>query len=224
MIITDVKGSYKDGITFSSDPLIHVIDGMVNQEESDYIINLAKTRMTPAAVITTDGISVLSDTRSATHCWLNYNDDVIKTIGERISRYVGIPISNAEDMQVIYYGVGDQYKPHHDAFDMFTTQGQKSCVDGGQRLVTALIYLNAVTAGGETEFPVVGIKVNPSRGRMVVFNNTSEDVHSYYFPSLHAALPVIEGEKWAINIWFRMMPRSEKFSPPYTEFPKVKFI
>jgi len=225
MKITDVKGSYDDGITMWSDPLIHVKDDIISQDEADYIINLAKSNMIDATVLGDGGKSRLdTDIRSASHSWLEYDDDVIKEIGERISRYVGIPLNNAEQMQVIHYNVGGKYNPHHDAFEMSTTSGQKACMYGGQRLVTALVYLNKVPKGGNTKFPNLGITVHTQRGRMVVFNNTDTDVRRPIHNSLHTALPVEEGEKWAINIWFRMLPRNVKFSPPYKNFPEVNFI
>ena len=225
MKITNVKGSYDEGITMWSDPLINVKDDIITQDEADYIINLAKSNMMDATVLGDSGKPKLAtDIRSASLCWLDYGNDVIKEIGERISRYVGIPLNNAEQMQVIHYEVGGKYNPHHDAFEMSTTSGRKACMYGGQRLVTALVYLNKVPKGGDTKFPNLGITVHTQRGRMVVFNNTDTDIRRPIHDSVHAALPVEAGEKWAINIWFRMLPRNEKFSLPYKSLPKVKFI
>ena len=70
-------------------------------------------------------------------------------------------------------------------------------------MVTALAYLNEVKEGGQTGFPKLNIEVKPKKGDCLVFHNTlrdSTDIHPY---SLHAGKPVISGEKWAVNLWFR---------------------
>ena len=40
-------------------------------------------------------------------------------------------------------------------------------VPGGQRMVTALAYLNDVEDGGATDFPDIGVSVKPNKGDVV---------------------------------------------------------
>ena len=44
---------------------------------------------------------------------------------------------------------------------------------GRATIVTALVYLNKVEAGGATQFPKLGITVPALPGRMVIFHNTT---------------------------------------------------
>ena len=78
----------------------------------------------------------------------------------------------------------------------------------GQRLVTALMYLNDVDAGGSTGFPKLDLEVDPIPGRMVLFHNVKpkrgRDLR--HEKSLHGGMPVHAGEKWACNLWFRAEP------------------
>ena len=77
---------------------------------------------------------------------------------------------------------------------------------GGQRITTALAYLNDVDAGGATDFPEIGISIKPNKGDVVIFNNCIEGTTEIHPKSLHAGSPVISGEKWAVNLWFREKP------------------
>ena len=73
---------------------------------------------------------------------------------------------------------------------------------GGNRTHTALFYLNDDFEGGETEFPKLDIKVKPELGKLLLWTNMNDD-GTLDYDSLHAGLPVIEGEKWILVIWVR---------------------
>ena len=57
-----------------------------------------------------------------------------------------------------------------------------------------------------TETPKLKLEVDPIPGRMVIFHNTTGMVHDVHKKSLHGGLPVLLGEKWACNLWFRERP------------------
>ena len=64
---------------------------------------------------------------------------------------------------------------------------------------------SAVLAAG---FPELGITVEAKKGDVVVFHNTLTEIPASSHPkihpkSLHAGLPVLKGEKWMVNLWFR---------------------
>ncbi|XP_078487250.1 prolyl 4-hydroxylase subunit alpha-1-like [Ciona intestinalis] len=72
----------------------------------------------------------------------------------------------------------------------------------GQRIATALVYLSEVQMGGSTAFFYPKIVAEPIKGSAVFWYNL--------YPSgaldkrtLHAACPVLIGNKWASNKWFR---------------------
>ena len=75
-------------------------------------------------------------------------------------------------------------------------------------MVTVLAYLNDVEEGGGTDFPELGVTVKAKRGDVVVFHNTLSETPAPKHPkihqkSLHAGMPVLKGEKWMVNLWFR---------------------
>jgi prolyl 4-hydroxylase len=109
--------------------------------------------------------------------------------------------AQAEPCQIIKYDMGEQYEPHQDTFTEETLQSHAP--ESGQRIATALLYLNDVEDGGETDFPNMNITIEPKRNRCVFFATTHMGTETPLELSLHGALPVIRGQKKAINVWFR---------------------
>ena len=66
----------------------------------------------------------------------------------------------------------------------------------GSRVYTVLIYGNDVASGGETEFPLLGLKVAPRRGRALIFGAAA----------LHAGRPLARGEKHVFIKWVHERP------------------
>jgi hypothetical protein len=198
-----LKSEYEGAEVFSSEPLVAVRNNVISPIECAYLIELAKPHIKRAGVVLDEGFKP-SEGRTGSNHWLKYDeDDVVKSIGQRIADIVGLPLEHAESMQIIHYGPEQEYRPHFDAFNLSIARGQKAAQWGGQRLVTALVYLNKVEGGGATQFPKLGITVPASPGRMVIFHNTTEDISGPHPLSLHAGMPVDAGEKWAFNLWFR---------------------
>jgi len=59
-------------------------------------------------------------------------------------------------------------------------------------------------AGGHLRFPRLGLSVRPRKGDAVVWANTVDsDRTSPLHDSLHEGMPVLWGEKYAVNVWTR---------------------
>ena len=209
----NLKGSYEATEAYSLDPLVGVRNNVLSPIECAYLIELAKPHVKRAGVVLDEGYKA-SEGRTGSNHWLKYDeDDVVQSIGKRIADIVGLPLANAESMQIIHYGPEQEYRPHFDAFNLSLPRGQRAAKWGGQRLVTALVYLNDVQAGGATQFPKLGITVPATPGRMVIFHNTTHDISGPHPLSLHAGMPVEAGEKWAFNMWFRLQDTTDEFVP-----------
>ena len=208
-----LKGSYEATEAYSLDPLVGVRNNVLSPIECAYLIELAKPHVKRAGVVLDEGYKA-SEGRTGSNHWLKYDeDDVVRSIGKRIADIVGLPLAHAESMQIIHYGPEQEYRPHFDAFNLSLPRGQRAAKWGGQRLVTALVYLNKVEAGGATQFPKLGITVPATPGRMVIFHNTTHDISGPHPLSLHAGMPVEAGEKWAFNMWFRLQDTTDEFVP-----------
>ena len=217
-----IQKTYPDTQVLNASPFVGFRDGVVSPEECAYLIALA-TGKTQRAKVSLDDDSDIIDGRSGSNCWLRYSEDeTVRKIGERLSAIVGIPLENAEAMQIIHYGVDQEYRAHYDAYDLTNARGQRCCSFGGQRLVTALVYLNDVESGGGTRFDKLNAEVQAKQGRMALFNNVVDDYNAPHPDSLHAGTPVIKGEKWAFNIWFHARPMTEK--QDFQHYPKLNKV
>ena len=203
----DIRHDYDSGKSINEEPLICVFEDFLSDVEISEFITAAEAKLQPA-LVTAEKFGVVSQGRTGQNCWVPYSQTpVIHGLATRISTLIDLPLDNAESFQVIYYHETQEYKPHYDAWEAETVRGQRCMTRGGQRLVTCLMYLNDVEAGGGTCFPKLDIEVTAVRGRMVVFHNCVSGTNQRHPASLHGGLPVIKGEKWACNLWFREKSR-----------------
>jgi len=200
-------GNYEMEMVYH-DPLIFTLKGVLSAEECEHFISISANKMKRSKVSgygkEAEKNNHLDDRRTSSNCWLGHTEDAItKSVVKKISQLVQIPDSHAESFQVLHYTNSQEYQPHLDTFDN-EDQGFKSYLEnGGQRVITALAYLNDVTKGGETSFPNVDKIVTPEKGKVVVFHLCKKGTFEPNLKALHGAMPVIEGEKWAFNLWFR---------------------
>ena len=188
----------------STDPIIYVIDDFIDECSCEHIVELSKDKYERAKVCG-DKKGQFSNGRTGKNCWITHDEDLITLeIADRISELVGIPLENAESFQSIYYDKGQEYRIHYDSWDLDNSPKMKrSFKTGGQRLLTVLGYLNDVEKGGGTRFSKLNKVVQAKKGRIVIFQNVEFGTNKKHIKSQHAGMPVIEGEKYAFNLWFR---------------------
>jgi hypothetical protein len=87
--------------------------------------------------------------------------------------------------------------------------GRRFAMNGGQRTITVLIYLNDVQQGGATHFPRLNMSIQPRQGMALVFFPAT--IHGVLDNlALHAALPAVD-TKFISQIWIR---QSSYFGQP----------
>ena len=139
--------------TLNEDPLIYEIDGFLSAEELEHFISFRSEEMTRAQVA---GVESGKESKRRTNSvrWLQHKTtDLTWEVAQRAAQVVGMPVSHAESFQLIQYLPGQEYQIHFDAFDARQARGRRNWLRGGQRMITMLVYLNDVEAGGVTEFP-----------------------------------------------------------------------
>jgi prolyl 4-hydroxylase len=181
-------------------PYILYVENLLNSEECDELIKISNPRLTPSQVydpVTGVKKEVPGRTSSGAYFHLNENP-LVTSIEKRIAEFTNIPVSHGEDLQVLHYKKGEEYKQHYDYFPVNKLDAAK----GGQRVGTVLMYLNDVESGGETIFPKIGLSVTPKKGTAIYFHygNSKGQVDRL---SLHSSIPVITGEKWVATKWIR---------------------
>ena len=201
-----LKPGYEIGRQIADDPVVWVIDDFVSIEEREHIISMAADRLDEAKVSKL-GENKPSEKRTGRVAWVKHNETaIVRGLVKRVSDLVGIPTLHAESLQVVHYGVTQEYQPHYDGWDIDTPKGKEKTRRGGNRAVTALMYLNEVDGGGGTCFPKVDVEVEAIPGRLCIFHDIADGERTRHINALHGGMPVTEGEKWACNLWFREKP------------------
>jgi predicted 2-oxoglutarate/Fe(II)-dependent dioxygenase YbiX len=129
---------------------------------------------------------------------------VMLLLRTKISAVTSIPAPHMEPPQIFHYAVGQEIKAHHDfLFDGAHSYGK----DGkytGDRLATFLMYLNDDYEGGDLEFPRAGYRYKGKTGDGIFFASQRDGKPDP--KSLHAARPVISGEKYILSQWIHNQP------------------
>ena len=185
--------------------MIAVVHDFISQEECEEILAYSWQNMERSTVASKDGKGQKHDKRTGSNTWLQHDaSPMIKGVADRISQMVRMPLKNAEPFQVVYYKENEEYDYHWDSFDESDDVATEEYMqNGGQRLITVLGYLRDVPKGGETSFNHLGVNIQPRRGSVIVWWNVEPNTTKREIKSQHAGLPVIEGEKYAFNLWFR---------------------
>jgi len=131
-------------------------------------------------------------------------NELIQRLETRIARLLNWPVDHGEGIQVLHYGDGNEYKPHHDYFSTTSAAGLRSQERGGQRVATLIMYLADTEAGGATVFPKSKLSILPRRGNALFFGYDRPDPATL---TLHGGAPVLAGEKWIATKWLRERPR-----------------
>lgn len=188
-------------------PFIGCYPSLISPESCQSLINLACGQLTPATVVGQSGLEV-SEIRVSDLAWFNHDhNEVVQSVCKQIAEIVEQPIHYAETLQVAHYGVGGKFEAHLDCYDL-TQEAYKAFLErSGQRLYTALFYLNDVVSGGETYFPNLNIEVSPTTGTLLVFENCLPGTSIPNPQSLHGSKTLQNGEKWIGTLWFCERPQ-----------------
>lgn len=196
------------------DPRIVMFHDVISETEAAHLRDEGSKTFEVSTVIQTDNYRTVADKiRVSQTAWVDDQLAIAEKASNRVGLLTGLDTqnlllrSNAEPFQVVNYGIGGMYHPHHDYIniplwgpinenDAYQLQGS------GDRIATWMFYLNDVKAGGATVFPEVKARVPVVKGSAAFWYNL--------LPSgvgdnrtLHAGCPVIIGSKWIANKWIR---------------------
>lgn len=186
-----------------SKPDVVLLDNFMTHEECDAFCELSKSTLTKSTVVddaTGDSVNHEHRISLGTYFTLGQND-LVKKIETRIAEVTGTPVPNGEGIQILNYAGGGEYRPHFDYFPD-NAGGRVHTAHGGQRIMTVIMYLNDVKAGGATILTDINLSVYPKKGSALYFSyfNSKGQVDP---TTLHGGAPVVEGEKWIATKWIR---------------------
>lgn len=210
-------------------PTVLFCDDFLEEEKCDAIVEKAKEQkiLQPSQVVDNSDPknSVESRFRTSEHGSLAWTDcPEAWEFAQRVSYFLSLRIEQAEPLQVVRYDLGQQYEPHLDAFDPNSADHKEYRIgNSGNRVATALLYLTTPIEGGGTVFPELIDRSNNSekridakKGRCVFFTNTYMGLQDPHPHARHGGEPIVKGEKWACNLWFR----SNIYQPSYQKTEK----
>jgi prolyl 4-hydroxylase len=193
----------KTGYASADDAYIEpaVYEDVITAEEQEYILKTAEPLFARSSVV---GSDKPSDARTSETAWIHKDDAVVGPMMQRICDQFGVPVENAESLQIVKYKPGTYYREHHDSCCDDNDTCKNFAGTAGQRIRTILLYLNDNFTGGETGFPTLDKKLKaPPRGALVFHPMSKDNPGACHPKALHAGLPVESGEKYICNIWVR---------------------
>lgn len=185
-------------------PAVALCENVLSAAECAELLNYAHERgLRPSTVVDeSTGQEMPHPERTSAGVMLRRAETpLIDRIERRLAELTAWPIANGEGLQILRYRKGEEYRAHFDSFPD-GAGGAVHTARGGQRVNTVLVYLQSPEVGGATAFPGAGVTVCPQAGSAVIFRNV--DMTGCRDPaSLHAGLPVEQGEKVVMTYWQR---------------------
>lgn len=177
-----------------------VAPNFLDSNECEILVRLIDANRRRSEVA--DGVAV---SRTSETCIFDAATPIIQLLDLRLSLFLGVAPELGEPIQGQRYGVGQEFKLHHDYFEPHHPEERTHTQRCGQRTWTAMIYLNEPEQGGETFFHYLDHAFKPETGTMLCWNNIGPGGLSNPH-TLHAGQPVLEGTKYIVTKWFREKP------------------
>lgn len=187
---------------------VYIVKDFIAPYERKFMTNMIKSSLEQSRTLG-DQYPEVSDYRTSSTSQLRSQSTVVKSVDLRISELLGLDDCNAESMQGQHYAVGQTFKPHCDFMHTGASHWKKARREGGQRVWTAMAYLDDDMEGGETRFVRAGFSIKPVAGMLVAWNNMTKDGNMNW-ATLHEGSPVKRGEKTIITKWYR----ERRWGPP----------
>jgi predicted 2-oxoglutarate/Fe(II)-dependent dioxygenase YbiX len=175
-------------------PWVMTLSNFINDEEAEAFTSTCEQHF--ARSLAGDQ---LSPVRTSYQCWCSGNEcerhPLTRLVADRISNVTRAPVRYMEPFQILKYEPGQFYRAHHDQNSgLFTPQGV--------RVYTFFMYLSTPDAGGGTKFNNLDVVVPAVKGSAVLWPSVTNLDPSRDEPkTMHEALPVEAGRKFAANVW-----------------------
>ncbi len=192
-------------VTVSENPRIVAVTDVAGADFCEWVIARSRSKLAPAPTgdRRTGERDIYSSERTNSHCDFRgaEADLVLAALRARIAVLTGTRLDGFESIHVFHYGVGQEFRPHLDAtLDSSAADYPVRYAAGHQRVLTFLLALNDDFDGGETDFPMIGMRWKGRRGRGLFFWNVAAD-GAIDRSAVHAGRPVTRGEKWMLSQW-----------------------
>ena len=110
-----------DGEAMTEAPRIAMVRGFVSAQLCDWLIRLGAPHLRPAEIFDAgsgDPSAYVGRTNQSAELLLARTDVVLAFVRSRIAALANVAIQNLEPSQILHYEVGQEFRPHHDFFDV----------------------------------------------------------------------------------------------------------
>ena len=168
---------------------LYVLDNVLTDEECDELIKESETSMEKSGTVgeKIDGYKHNKELNSIKEMNL-----ITQTLTET-------KLNQHEDVCIVRYEQGQEYKAHHDYFCKKTMSEEWE--RGGDRIFSLLFFLNDDIEGGGTIFTNFNLEIRPKKGRLILWRNYLNGEQNK--DSKHAGMPVVSGVKYVAVKWIR---------------------
>eukprot|EP01084_Bolivina_argentea_P080193 145291_1 len=172
-------------------PNMFVINNFLTDREVNHILNISRTNVKRFELSYTQSTKsslfhrIYSPHRTSTCIFLQRSmDRIVSRIEQRAANIVGVPKKKVEQIQIVRYTNGQQFRLHHDAGTLSIHHPQRNMDEEYAvdlllplRVYSFFVYLTSLEAGegGETYFTKLGLKIRPQRGTAVLWCNVDVD-------------------------------------------------
>ena len=186
------------------DPDIYSIDNFLTDEECDRLIAKSQPHLVPCLVKNDKNGQVEQDpVRTSTNT--NVPQSEVPSIVKKMTNMANCNADQLEIFQVLNYKKGQEFIPHTDGFSgKFDACG----FEQASRQATIFCYLNDVPEGGSTNFPEIGLAIQPKKGTAVIHFPADVELREDT-RTLHQGSPAID-EKWLLTTWVWNRPRTDE--------------
>ncbi|KXT00736.1 hypothetical protein AC578_8226 [Pseudocercospora eumusae] len=199
---------------FSPSPLVVYIEGFLSRGEAEHLIALSQDRWNVSTVVN-QGVEGIDDTVRKSEKALLPRDEIVRCVEERARAFQGWPRDTfIERLWTQRYNVSGHYSLHYD---------WASSTKTSRRVSSFMVYVKDECRGGGTNFPRLekpkdderwckngflecgeergeGVTFKPKKGAAVFWMNFDAEGRGYK-ETIHAGMPVLEGQKIGLNIW-----------------------
>ena len=184
---------------------LRLCSGFLTHEECYSLIAKYKNQKLQKSLTTSPGdLQSKSKTSSENRPLDSLDCDYLKS---KVSEKLNWSYQCIENPHFIRYQQGNEYKLHYDDFPpimfyMKSIAEINQLESRGNRIATALLYLNEEFKGGETEFPMNDYRIVPKTGLLASWHNIDRNGDRIE-QSLHSGLKILSGTKYIIGFHLR---------------------
>jgi len=191
----------------SRDPWLLRFEDFLSAKEAKGIVAAAKGSFRQSVVRGRDGNpNAKTKGRTSRNAWCTKSENArcfgasaVQSALGKMETVLNVSADYSEHLQVLEYTKGQFYNEHH---DFIASHNERPC---GPRILTFFVYLSDVVEGGATRFRKMGVESEAKMGRAILWPSVLDgDATQADLRTVHEALEVVKGVKYAANAWFHL--------------------